>query len=83
MISDLPSNSQLTLDLTAFIDMIYIFFRYPTCFVIGIILIVLVFAFLGYATFHKNVRTEAITPKREENGHDGHYEMKNTVLASS
>jgi len=54
---------------------------YPTCFVIGIILILLVFAFLAYQSqMGSTVRTESITPKREENGH---FEMKNTVLASS
>ena len=58
-------------------------FRYPTCFVIGIMLILIVFAFWGYKTFYRNVRTESITPVRTSG--NNHYEMKNTnaVLASS
>ena len=58
-------------------------FRYPTCFVIGIMLILIVFAFWGYKTFYRNVRTESITPVRSAD--TNHYEMKNTntVLASS
>jgi len=56
---------------------------YPTCFVIGIMLILIVLAFWGYKTFYRNVRTESITPVRSAD--TNHYEMKNTntVLASS
>ena len=48
-------------------------------------LILIVFAFWGYKTFYRNVRTESITPVRSA-AENNHYEMKNTtntVLASS
>ena len=76
-----------TVDYNLHIDLKYLIwnflFRYPTCFVIGIMLILIVFAFWGYKTFYRNVRTESITPVRSAD--TNHYEMKNTntVLASS
>ena len=59
---------------------------YPTFFVLGIVLILLVSLFLGYHNFYKPVRSEQITAphKQEEtNGNSGHYEMRNGVVLAS
>ena len=65
----------------------YLFCRYPTFFVVGICMILIVSLFLGYHSFYKPVRSEPITPhkpKEENNGNSGHYEMRNgVVLATS
>jgi hypothetical protein len=69
------------------------FFRYATFFVVGVVLILLVFLFLGYHNFYKPVRSEQITPPRSSGKHSeqhenngGHYEMRpgnGVILASS